>query len=143
MKSEAQKLSKKNWELHNPDKVKAQRLRSYNRHAEQRRLDSAKWRIENPMRFKHNMLKAKYGITIEQYQEMLNRQNGNCAICEQQETVIDGRSGKVRTLAVDHCHSTKKIRGLLCGSCNKAIGCLKDSLELLQKAYKYLEKNIK
>lgn len=79
-------------------------------------------------------LKQLYGITVDEYEEMLKQQRGVCAICSQ----IDG-SG--RRLAVDHCHTTGKIRGLLCTACNIALGKLKDSPELLANAIKYLQEN--
>jgi hypothetical protein len=73
-----------------------------------------------------------YGITLNQYQNILDRQNGVCAICQQ-------KSEKIK-LAVDHDHNTGKIRGLLCRDCNQAIGLLKDNVVLLEKAKEYLQK---
>ena len=67
---------------------------------------------------------------------MLKLQNHKCAICELDE--VDSLHGK---LSVDHCHRTGKIRGLLCVNCNTAIGKLKDSDALLQKAINYLVKH--
>lgn len=64
---------------------------------------------------------------------MLREQGGTCAICHGTETV--GR------LAVDHCHSTGRVRGLLCTNCNQAIGKLKDDSQLLRNAINYLEVN--
>lgn len=82
-------------------------------------------------------LKHKFGITEIQYNEMLKNQNNACAICKSKE------SGDIRTvaLAVDHCHKTGVVRGLLCASCNKAIGFLKDSVQNLESAIEYLKKN--
>lgn len=79
---------------------------------------------------RRRMLKA-FGITVEYYEKMLRRQKGLCAICKQPE-----RLG--RRLAVDHCHETKKVRGLLCFKCNRALGGFGDSKILLKNAYKYL-----
>lgn len=76
-------------------------------------------------------LKRCYGITPEEYDKMLREQGGTCAICRGTESV--GR------LAVDHCHSTGKVRGLLCTNCNQAIGKLKDDAQLLRNAINYLE----
>lgn len=81
-----------------------------------------------------------YGITQEQHDALFEQQGGKCWICEEPETMPDGRSGKTRALAVDHCHETGAVRGLLCGRCNRGIGLLKDSPDLLGKAIQYLLK---
>ena len=80
-------------------------------------------------------LKGLYGIDETAYNEMLAKQGGVCAICGMKETVGG------RRLAVDHCHSTGAVRGLLCNACNIGIGKLKDSPELLTKALKYLQES--
>ena len=69
---------------------------------------------------------------------MLADQNGVCAICGKDEPNEHGRTGKKFRLAVDHCHDTGVVRGLLCQKCNRASGLLKDDLTLLQKAMEYL-----
>lgn len=81
---------------------------------------------------------AKFGLTPDQYREMLESQNGACAICEKPEKVVDPRNGRIKALAVDHDHSTGAIRGLLCQNCNKGIGNLGDSVETLIAAAAYL-----
>ena len=78
-------------------------------------------------------LKSLYGITLEEYEELAAHQSWVCWICGKEETTKDG------FLHVDHCHKTGKIRGLLCGLCNRGIGSLGDSLELLEKAVEYLK----
>lgn len=77
---------------------------------------------------KNHNLKVRYGITLAQYEELKQAQNSCCLICG----TTDNK------LVVDHCHETKKIRGLLCGPCNLAIGHSKDSPERLVAAAKYL-----
>lgn len=79
-----------------------------------------------------------YGITIKQYELMAKKQKEVCAICSQPETLK--RYDKITHLAVDHCHKTGSVRGLLCNNCNRAIGLLKNNPKLLRKAAKYLEK---
>ena len=74
----------------------------------------------------------RYGITLKQYNEMLVKQNYLCAICDKHQ------SESHKGLHVDHCHDTDKIRGLLCSSCNLAIGQLKHNITILTKAIKYL-----
>lgn len=101
------------------------RHRKSKRFLESRRTFAVKWR---------------YGITFEQYDAMLNAQNGGCAIC--------GDVPKLKSLHIDHDHSCcpgkrscgKCIRGLLCGSCNWGIAYLKDSPLILRQAENYLSK---
>jgi len=76
---------------------------------------------------------AVYGITIEQYGEMLEAQGGVCAICR--EPCPSGKN-----LAVDHCHETGAVRGLLCARCNSGIGQFLDSPDRLRAAIGYLER---
>lgn len=79
-------------------------------------------------------------ITLEQYQAMIDAQDNKCGICKKEETCIDGRSKdkRIRRLSIDHCHRTGKVRGLLCHSCNTAIGKFKDDVELLHQAIAYI-----
>lgn len=81
---------------------------------------------------RRRILKSRYGITPEKFEEMSLAQNNVCAICGQSYYL---------TLHIDHCHTTGKIRGLLCNNCNRGLGHFKDNMELLKKAYKYLEGN--
>lgn len=77
-------------------------------------------------------LSRAYGITTTEYDTRLKQQSGVCAICEQ-----PCPSG--RRLAVDHCHTTLSVRGLLCKPCNTSLGNMKDSPELLRRAATYIE----
>ena len=76
-------------------------------------------------------LRERYGLTKEQYEQMYENQQGLCGIC----------SLPFDVLAVDHCHETGKIRGLLCKPCNSALGLLGDKQETIKRAIAYLEKN--
>jgi hypothetical protein len=76
-------------------------------------------------------LQRKYGITAEDYNYMLEQQQGGCAICFQ-----GNPSG--RRLAVDHNHDTGEVRGLLCGSCNVGLGNFGDNVDNLEAAIDYL-----
>lgn len=95
------------------------------------------WRKNNPERTKHHEMKKRFGITGADYDAMFERQSGVCAICKQPETAKD-KDGGPRMMAVDHCHETGKVRGLLCTTCNTALGGFKDSVELLEAAKNYL-----
>lgn len=97
------------------------------------------WADNNPKRQMKSLrgrhLKHKYGITIEDYEKILVSQNGVCAICGC--TSEDAKRVK-GSFAVDHCHITGEVRGLLCNQCNRAIGMLNDDPTLLARAVNYL-----
>lgn len=95
-------------------------------------------RKRHPLRYKSYSLKKQYGITVNKYLEMYERQGGLCAICGAHGESYASNTGRVTTLAVDHCHAGKQIRALLCPLCNKGLGCFKDSSKLLTKAVQYL-----
>ena len=82
---------------------------------------------------KSKQLKSSYGITLAYFNGMLELQNSVCAICNEPQ--------KGKYLAVDHCHETGKVRGLLCENCNKALGQFHDNITLLKSAIAYLEKH--
>jgi hypothetical protein len=84
-------------------------------------------------------LRREFGITLADYDRMHAAQNGCCAICKQPERAM--RGGKPRALAVDHCHATGVVRGLLCGSCNPMIGYAGDSPEILRAAIGYINQH--
>jgi hypothetical protein len=96
-----------------------------------------KHRRNNSRKTKSAELKRSFGITIDEYEAMLEEQNGVCAICSKPEVAI-GANGGPQMLAVDHCHETSRIRGLLCGNCNKALGGFRDSKDILESAIRYL-----
>lgn len=93
-----------------------------------RSKESVRSRIADRNRYR---LLIRYGITIDTYESILLEQDGVCAICLMK---------KEETLHVDHCHNTGKVRGLLCGSCNRALGLMKDNTDFLLKAIQYLQK---
>jgi Recombination endonuclease VII len=76
-------------------------------------------------------LKARYGMSLEQYALMRERQGGACAICGEQP---------VEALCVDHCHATDKVRGLLCRGCNFGLGHYRDDQRLTMAATAYLRR---
>lgn len=82
---------------------------------------------------------AKYKITEADYDGMLREQNYVCAICKQPEKIKDHNTKKLKLLAVDHCHDTNKVRGLLCTNCNIGIGNLKHDPILIRAAALYCE----
>jgi len=82
----------------------------------------------------------KYGLTIADYDRMVIAQGGCCKICRRpprNRKTVTGR--KYFQLDVDHCHKTKRVRGLLCYNCNAILGHAKDNLDVLRAAIAYLE----
>ena len=105
-------------------------------------LARKKWKENNllssKLSLRKNNLKSRYGIDLDIYFSMLEKQNNKCAICETKENNVLGNRAKW-SFSVDHNHITGKIRGLLCNQCNRAIGMLKDDAALLRKAADYLD----
>ena len=101
------------------------------------------WRKENPEKVslfrKKRVLRIKYGITLEDFQSLLCRQDGVCAICKKPEK--QKAWGKIKMLSVDHDHKTGKVRGLLCSPCNAGLGQLMESEDVLLEAISYLSRN--
>ncbi len=90
-------------------------------------------------RVRERRLETIYGLTVEQYDEMVIAQKGLCAICGLPEKVIHHK-GTPRRLCVDHDHKPGgKTRGLLCRDCNVGLGSFQDDKERLKKAIAYLE----
>ena len=81
------------------------------------------------------IVRRTYGIALDDYEKMLEEQGGGCAICGKTE------EQEGRRLAIDHCHASEKVRGVLCGKCNQALGMMDDDSERLIKASKYLNSN--
>jgi hypothetical protein len=95
----------------------------------------AEWWKKNADRNKSKMRERLYGVKDHEFIEMWESQEGLCKICGNEMTI--SRIG----YAIDHCHSTLNIRGLLCSPCNKGLGMFRDNPELLRQAAIYLEKS--
>lgn len=102
---------------------------------------NAIYRDVNSVKVREWHLNYHYGITIEEYERMLQMQEGVCDLCKRPETAIDNRTGKVRPLSIDHDHETGVVRALLCKNCNQALGFVKDSPELLRRMADYIEEH--
>ncbi len=121
------------------DKEKA-RIRSQEwrkKNVQRSRASVKNWTAANPSKVLSMQLK-KYGISLEQYNDLLRKQNGRCAICNSRPA---GMQHSKTRLCVDHEHSTGKVRGLLCGGCNIGLGHFKHNIGILKNAIKYLEEN--
>lgn len=114
----------KSKQAHNKNQwVKANRER--NNETAQRRV-----RARDPRKNRDAMLRSKYGISVDDYDAMLAAQNGACAVCL-------GLPVEGRVLHVDHCHITKKVRGLLCCHCNWYLGRIDKDPEILNRIVEY------
>lgn len=92
---------------------------------------------ERKMRWFAWKLDHHFNMTVEQYVELVEKQDGRCAICKQLPTEVNGHKHKHR-LHVDHDHETGEVRGLLCSLCNCGLGSFKDNPERLLEAINYL-----
>lgn len=135
--------SVRRWELANPEK--AERRRRWGKlHPKRNAANAAKWRAANLKKAKwfakRSFLKTLYGISLEEYQEMLSRQDYACAICRSPFAEF-GSEKKTESPYVDHDHETRVVRGLLCHHCNLGIGNFKNSPNRLLVAAEYLRKH--
>lgn len=109
------------WSKENPEKRNAMRRA---------------WCAKNPEKHNASRRKTMYGLLDVDFKEMLSAQGNKCAVCSREFT----KTCRKDTPHVDHCHTTGKIRGLLCGPCNSGIGHLQDSLLVILNAAEYLKK---
>lgn len=98
-----------------------------------RKRQAKAYRERNRVSAKDKLLRHKYGISIEIRDGILIGQGSCCAIC------LTGTPHKTRDWAVDHCHVSGKVRGVLCHRCNVGLGMLQDSPIFLRRAAEYLE----
>jgi hypothetical protein len=98
---------------------------------------SKKWAEENKEQKQRNArsshIKKSYGITLEQEQDLKNKQDNKCPICKTE-------LGIGHKTHIDHCHTTGKVRGILCHACNVLLGHARESVDILKSAQKYLKK---
>lgn len=95
-----------------------------------------KWQQRNKEKRKNYELLRGYGITLDEYQKMVESQDGKCGICKKNTA-----NSKRKELYVDHCHKSTKVRGLLCQKCNQGLGLFDDSIVFLTEAIEYLKRN--
>jgi len=92
----------------------------------------------DPVAYRNAELQRRYGITQQDYEVMIAEQNNQCAICNTTEP--GGRHNR-GYFVVDHCHTTGKVRKLLCNNCNTALGLVGDNVDTLHKMINYLSTN--
>lgn len=124
----------RSWYKQNSESVLKKARRYYRKNKAQIRAKSKIKYRKNPLRGFESNLRRKYGLSLAEYNKMVASQCGVCAICGQ-----TNKFGK--RLAVDHDHKTGKVRELLCGFCNTALGSLKESLTTLERMAEYIKKH--
>ena len=128
---------KKEYREKNKEQIAAQMKEYYEKNKEQRAAYNKEYREENKeeiaIKKEEQRLKSKYGITSKEKNVLLQKQNNKCKICLVEFSNV--------TPNIDHCHTTNKVRGILCGVCNRGLGFFKEDIEVLTKAIKYLEEN--
>lgn len=117
------KVKEKEYYRKNEDKIKETRKKY---------LQKSEVREKRKKQLFESSLKRKYNLTIEKYNELHEKQKGCCAICHRHQSELGSR------LNIDHCHSSNKVRGMLCNQCNQGLGLFKDDPETLKNAIEYL-----
>lgn len=102
------------------------------------------WKIKNPERmyllYRRRQIKSDYGLSMETFDLMREMQGNRCAICRETFKERTQKKYYVRgSIAVDHCHTTGRVRGLLCSQCNVGLGSFRDNLEYLESARLYIK----
>lgn len=122
--------------IKNRDRFNSLAKNRYWKYPEKNRSRARDWRKKQPQYSKNKdmdtRIKRTFGISLDQYNYMLSKQDNKCAICF-------GKNHNNKKLAIDHDHITGKVRGLLCSRCNTVIGLAKDSGDLLRKIINYIE----
>lgn len=136
-----------------PEKVQEMRRRYYERNKEKIKTQTYAYRAKHPERWREKnrryqqerakadpnywrakSIKKRYGITIEEFEQLLKAQENRCAICR---TPAD----QIKRKCIDHCHRTGKVRGILCQGCNVAIAHLRDDPLIALRASEYLSRH--
>lgn len=119
-------------------------VKAYRKEHYRARKASGAERAYNAQRFDKTRdmnLRRNFGISLERYEELKATQGGVCAICGEPPRGVIRKTGVPFSLAVDHCHSSGRIRGLLCNQCNQGLGCFRDRPDLLLAAIEYLRRH--
>lgn len=114
------------------------RINAHRRTPEYReKMRSERWRWKSSHR--KCWLKTKYGMSIQDFENLVKSQNGKCAICGGTHDKLSRWGTLEKYLHVDHCHKTKKVRGLLCHRCNVGLAMFDDDTHRMRVAIGYLE----
>ena len=132
--AENTKRLQKEWYKKNKNLTKERAKDWVEKNPEKRKAVARKYAKSNPKTLRNNALKSQYGITLEEFDNKRSAQQHKCAICKNEFK-------STRDAHLDHCHTTGKIRDILCGSCNKGLGFFKDSIQTILTAAQYLIKH--
>jgi hypothetical protein len=136
MLTDKQRTYQREWYHQNVDerrRASRERMRVWRaKNPELAKASNKKWRGKNPNHLKDYLLSKTYGITLKERDALFQRQDSKCAICRSATTAGNGWH-------VDHCHKTKRVRGILCNHCNLTLGHAKENPDILVAAARYLE----
>jgi len=128
---------KKQWYINNLEKKKDYDIQYNIKNAKRIKEMKKQWELNNAEKVKkmkrQSHLKTKYGLSIQEYNKMFEKQEGCCAICKRHQSSLKG------VLNVDHNHLTNDIRGLLCTKCNSYIGYIDEDFNVLKRMIDYFE----
>jgi hypothetical protein len=122
-------------------KIYLKKRKSYDSASRKDYYEAVKHTEEYYYTYRNRHLKHKYGISINDYNNMVEEQGSSCAICSQKFDLSDQHVERKHSLVVDHCHKTGVVRGLLCDKCNRGLGYFKDSPSFLKEAIRYLNEH--
>ena len=109
------------------------------RDKEKHKKSNASWKARNRQHVRDYQRSWSYNITLDELHELEKLHRGLCGLCGDKPS-IKGKDNRTHSLHVDHDHQTGKVRGLLCQKCNLALGYLRDSPDLAEKAAAYLRR---
>ena len=124
---------KKEYRIKNKDILSKKKKEYYFKNKEHILARVKNWSLNNKDRVRENQLKRDYNLTLDQYNKMFTDQKGCCKICDRHQSKLS------KVLGVDHNHTTGKIRGLLCNSCNTNIGKFNEDTKILNKMIEYIK----
>jgi hypothetical protein len=127
-----QKEYAKNYRAKHPDQMRATKTKWEAAHVDERRAYWKKYNIDHSEEKKHKMRIRRYNLPKDEYDALMKKQGGTCAICKAPEW--NGRGPHV-----DHSHVTGKVRGILCHNCNNALGMIKDDPKIAKAIISYLK----
>jgi hypothetical protein len=129
---ERKRAASRRWHHENSESRKEYKKKHYRENIDTILQKSKDWRKANPEKVRATRLKSDYGLTPEQWDQMLTDQGNSCFLCHATEP------GNKSGWHTDHCHTTKKVRRILCYRCNTGLGKFKEDPELLERAAAYI-----
>jgi len=128
------KITKPNKDFYKTKRKELKRGRFYTCYCKECRNNYSRSKYNSSETRRLFLVNRNFGLDKEDYEDLYRKSNGSCAICNVKEEELSQR------LSIDHNHITGQVRGLLCSKCNSGLGLLKDNIDILNNAIKYLEK---